>query len=278
MGLCCSDSNDGQVMPGPDAEPAAVAAAPPMDPKVAKKAAEFAALGEEYKTPDSDGFDFTAATSQAIAYERMIETIREDSLFLDHLAEHFIGQRGKKVSAMLNFGLGTHVGCPDIHRRFTAARTKLVNDHMTDWIKAMVEKGEKVQVACLGAGMDTRAFWVASLSDVERYVEVDVAHVNNFKEQKLAEIGDKSLCERQVISMDFGKESTKDLPSHGFDPSLPTCWILEGLVMYLPVDAVKALLDEITDLSANGSYMILNYMNGPGSPADIGHMSERLHS
>lgn len=41
------------------------------------------------------------------------------------------------------------------------------------------------------------------------------------------------MCKRDVISMDFSKESTKDLVKHGFNQTIPTCWILEGLVMYL---------------------------------------------
>ena len=77
--------------------------------------------------------------------------------------------------------------------------------------------------------------------------------------------------------MDFNKESTKDLPSHGYDASVPTCWILEGLVMYLTKDAVKQLLEEITGLSVKGSYMILNYLNGPeGTPSNMSDMGEIL--
>ena len=60
--------------------------------------------------------------------------------------------------------------------------------------------------------------------------------------------------------MDFSKESTKDLPTHGYDSSLPTCWILEGLVMYLKQEDTIKLLEEITGLSVKGSYMILNYL------------------
>ena len=77
--------------------------------------------------------------------------------------------------------------------------------------------------------------------------------------------------------MDFSKESTKDLPTHGYDASLPTCWILEGLVMYLKKDDVVKLLEEITGLSVKGSYMILNYLNSPiGDASNIDHMSELL--
>ena len=61
--------------------------------------------------------------------------------------------------------------------------------------------------------------------------------------------------------MDFLKESTKDMPKHGYDASLPTCWILEGLVNYLTQPEVLKLLDEITQLSPKGSYIILSFLN-----------------
>jgi len=90
-----------------------------------------------------------------------------------------------------------------------------------------------MQVTNLGCGVDTRPFWLDCLKKVERYVEVDVETINTFKADKLKEVEEKSLCPRQVITMDFMTETIKDLPNHGYDKSLPTCWILEGLVMYL---------------------------------------------
>ena len=39
----------------------------------------------------------------------------------------------------------------------------------------------------------------------------------------------------------------------GFDPSAPTAWLAEGLLMYLPADAQDRLFEQITELSAPGS-------------------------
>jgi len=63
--------------------------------------------------------------------------------------------------------------------------------------------------------------------------------------------------------MDFNKESAKDLPTHGYDSSVPTCWILEGLVMYLQKAESLALLTELTALTPKGSILLLNYYNSP---------------
>ena len=52
----------------------------------------------------------------------------------------------------------------------------------------------------------------------------------------------------------------KDLPNHGFESSLSTCWILEGLIMY----HTESLLKEVSDLASNGSYLILNFIKQDG--------------
>ena len=62
--------------------------------------------------------------------------------------------------------------------------------------------------------------------------------------------------------MDFSTESTKDLPKHGFDESVPTCWIMEGLIMYLTKEVVQQMIAEMSPLAAKGSYVILNIFAG----------------
>ena len=79
--------------------------------------------------------------------------------------------------------------------------------------------------------------------------------------------------------MDFMKESIKDLPNHGYDESLPTCWILEGLVMYLKKPEVLKMLEEMTTLSPKGSHIILNWARNlhiPDSASNLEYMDELL--
>jgi O-methyltransferase involved in polyketide biosynthesis len=100
---------------------------------------------------------------------------------------------------------------------------------------------------------------------VNTFIEVDTKPVNDHKQKILDDLKSKGelidpLCERKVISQDFSIESTKDLPTHGFNQEVPTCWILEGLVMYLEKEAAYQLYNEISDLSVAGSYFILNFL------------------
>ena len=47
------------------------------------------------------------------------------------------------------------------------------------------------------------------------------------------------------------------LIARGFDPEVPTCWILEGLVMYLSPVAVEKLLKGMHAVSATGSRLLI---------------------
>ena len=97
----------------------------------------------------------------------------------------------------------------------------------------------------MGAGGDTRAFWLDSLKKVQSCIEVDTSEINAFKEKVFSVLSAEPLCERTAISLNFCKESVKDLPKHGFDSDLPP-WSLEGLIMYLAMEAIESLLTELS--------------------------------
>ena len=140
-----------------------------------------------------------------------------------------MGKSGKKLSVKFS-AIIDKIRFKGYMLMFTACRTRLINDQISKWMSTV--QGKK-QVLNLGVGFDTRAFWLECLKNIDQYIEVDVEKVMNLKAKILEEQGAKPLCKRVTISMDFSKESVKDLHKHGVDNSTPTCWVLEGLVMYL---------------------------------------------
>ena len=85
--------------------------------------------------------------------------------------------------------------------------------------------------------------------------------------------------------MDFSQDSLLSLPEkHDFPTNQPTCWILEGLIMYLQQTDVESLLDILTDLSAKDSLLLLNFTipsprvppPKPGGCPPIDDIEERL--
>ena len=164
----------------------------------------------------------------------------------------------------VGFGLEGHV-------MYTAARTKLINNHIEAWlsVKDNPTNLPQSQLVNVGAGMDTRVYWLEALRQATTYHEVDTPVVVKFKQSILDDLATKQLlpepmCQRRTISIDFSSpaESIMDLPSkYEFDTTIPTCWILEGLIMYLERHNVQQLLDDISSMSAPSSLMILNFTN-----------------
>ena len=77
--------------------------------------------------------------------------------------------------------------------------------------------------------------------------------------------------------MDFTKETIRDLPSkYGFDESIPTCWILEGLIMYLPQAETEQLMKAVSSLSSDSSCMILNFSTNDTQGPSIDDIDTQL--
>jgi len=147
------------------------------------------------------------------------------------------------------------------------------------------------QCVVLGAGMDSRP-WRLKLPASLRWFEIDREDVLQAKENLLALSGaeyemlspmhrstsvntrltDKigridhhmvavkyplRTYSRQAVAADLGNPSWKTaLVEAGFDPSKPTVWLAEGLLMYLDPQRVDELLKELKMMSAPGSALL----------------------
>jgi len=190
-----------------------------------------------------------AFTARMCAASRYLESQRPDALFVDPLAPKLAGPQG------LAQPMGEWIMVPR-----TRFGDDLVNYHYTKRTRPCR------QLVLLGAGMDARAF---RLRFPElRIFEVDLPILFDEKEPLLQD-EQISVLSRTVVPTDFS--STDDwaakllasAPSHvsprarqdyyHFDPSVPTIWLLEGLMMYLTEREATATLRRVGSLSAPGS-------------------------
>jgi methyltransferase (TIGR00027 family) len=89
--------------------------------------------------------------------------------------------------------------------------------------------------------------------------EVDHPATQRDKRSRVAELP-PAIGDVVFASIDFEKESLATvLDRAGYDRSRKTCWIWEGMVMYLTRDAMHATLAAIARISAPGSTLIVNY-------------------
>ncbi|MET7900196.1 class I SAM-dependent methyltransferase [Streptomyces sp. NPDC005336] len=199
------------------------------------------------------------ATAVGVARVRARETRRENPLFLDPLAEAFAAAGGLPVD-----GEPPRAPVDDAARRRWGAvafsivvRTRFLDELLRDAADAGCR-----QVVLLGAGMDSRAYRLDWPSGT-RLFEIDTAEPLGFKESVVRAQRAEPRCERITVPVDLREDWTGALAAAGHDPALPTVWIAEGLLIYLPQDAVERLLGQVGELSATGSRMGLT-LGQPG--------------
>jgi methyltransferase (TIGR00027 family) len=118
--------------------------------------------------------------------------------------------------------------------------------------------GGATQLVIVGAGYDGRAWRMPELGGVNIF-EVDHPATQGEKRARLAELP-AATGTVSLVSMNFEMESLNSvLDRAGHDRSSPTCWIWEGVVMYLSRDVMRATLAGIASRSAAGSTLIVNY-------------------
>jgi methyltransferase (TIGR00027 family) len=128
-----------------------------------------------------------------------------------------------------------------------AVRTRFFDDFFADAVAAGVR--QSVILAC---GLDARAYRLAWPAGTTVF-EVDQPDVVAFKTRTLSELGVQPDATVVPIGIDLRHDWPKALRNNGFDTSMPTAWIAEGLLGYLPPEAQDRLFDDITTLSASGS-------------------------
>lgn len=89
------------------------------------------------------------------------------------------------------------------------------------------------------AGLDSKAFRLEWPSNTSLF-EIDTEEVMKYKEDKLKDMHAVPKCNRVVIAADLQDPSwTLKLQQRGFNPTIPSLWLFEGLLTYLPEAAVK---------------------------------------
>jgi methyltransferase (TIGR00027 family) len=181
--------------------------------------------------------------------------------FHDATARVFLNERGKrslaKVEVARDGTRGTRYEAARVMADMIALRTSAIDKAVRDAIADGAE-----QLVILGAGYDGRAWRMPELAGV-RVFEIDHPDTQAEKRARMRALPPATGIVN-FIPMDFAQESLdKVLDRAGHDRLLPTCWIWEGVVMYLPRDVVRMTLSSIAARSTHGSTLIVNY-HGPG--------------
>ncbi len=202
---------------------------------------------------DNDSWDLASsvgATATMVAAQRALAN--REGLIDDRFAEPLVRAVGLDFFVR---ALDGEIKFEDVDPEFNmrraaegmAVRTRWFDKLFTDAAAAGVR-----QAVILAAGLDARAYRLPWHDGTTVY-ELDQPEVIDFKTQTLSGLGANPKADRRTIAIDLRNDWPKALLDNGFDPTQPTAWIAEGLLIYLPPEAQDLLFDRINELSAPGS-------------------------
>jgi len=139
---------------------------------------------------------------------------------------------------------------------YVIARTKYID---AAFERALEEGFE--QILIFGAGFDTRALRFQSRSAATRVFELDAPTT---QQAKIGQYRRRSLSVPSnlvFIAIDFDKEALPEkLDAAGFLKGCKSLFILEGVLMYLAPESVRATLGTIQAYAGDGSLLVFDYV------------------
>ena len=140
-------------------------------------------------------------------------------------------------------------------------RTQCIDSELAEAIGRGVE-----QVVLLGAGYDGRALRFAGAST--RWLEVDFPSTQSDKRRRLSALG-VSPVGVTYVPLDLMEDDLEAaLEGAGHDAAAPTFFLAEGLVPYLTLEAVAAMLHALRARAAVGSVLVATFYVSP-EPNDL---------
>ena len=213
-------------------------------------------------------------TALGIAATRSVESSMPDALIDDPFAAVFVDAVGLQLPLPLRWPApGEQVTEQEARTLHTSRYIGVRSRFYDDFIRAAVQGGAG-QVVLIAAGLDTRAFRLSWPAGVTVY-ELDQPRVLDFKNldfknDVLQSRNAQPRCRRVTVGVDLRENWSAALVAAGFTAAVPTVWVAEGLLCYLPAAAEADLLRRIHQCSAPGSSLVLDHF------ADLGKAAHEL--
>jgi methyltransferase (TIGR00027 family) len=169
-------------------------------------------------------------TALWVAEYRARESDRPDAIVRDLFARLLAGDRGRELASSLP-GQGMEA--------VMALRTRLIDDMILEAITR-----EKVDaVINLAAGLDSRPYRLELPAEL-RWVEVDLPPLLAYKEAKLQ--GEQPRCRLERIALDLADVEARRALFARLGAEIKSAFVItEGLLVYLPAEAVQGLARDL---------------------------------
>jgi methyltransferase (TIGR00027 family) len=206
------------------------------------------------------------ATATMVATARALASKEPDPLIRDPYADPLVRAVGMEFfTNLLDGRIDTSGDVGDVANLMTsvmAVRTKFFDDFFMaavggDSTGVATSAGIR-QAVILASGLDSRAYRLDWPAGTVVY-EIDQPEVIAAKTAAMTQIGAVPTCERRTVAIDLREDWPAALKAAGFDPTAPSAWSAEGLLVYLPPEAQDKLFDNIGALATPGSQIATEY-------------------
>lgn len=133
--------------------------------------------------------------------------------------------------------------------------------YFDDWLRGIALDGPIRQVVLVAAGLDTRA-WRLPWAVGTTVFELDRGATLAAKADQLARVGAEARCTVRFVDADLAADWGPALLAAGLDPAVATAWLAEGILFYLPDPVIAHVLATLTSVSARGSRLGFDIVNG----------------
>jgi methyltransferase (TIGR00027 family) len=202
---------------------------------------------------DNDSWDLASsvgATATMVAAQRALAN--REGLIDDPFAEPLVRAVGLDFVVR---ALDGEIELEDVDPEFNMRRAAEGMAVRTRWFDSLFADAGAAgvrQAVILAAGLDARGYRLDWPHGTTVY-ELDQPEVIDFKTKTLTGLAATPRADRRTVAIDLRNDWPKALLDNGFDPTQPTAWIAEGLLIYLPPEAQDLLFDRINENSAPGS-------------------------
>ena len=144
-----------------------------------------------------------------------------------------------------------------LDRQFMETRAHMMVARTVE-IDEAIRCAEAPQLVILGAGLDGRAW---RMPELENRVVFEVDHPDSQRDKRLRLAGLKATATQvHFVEVNFGTDDLDArLQEAGHDPTRPTAWIWEGVVMYLTAAEIEATLAVVQARSTPTSLLVVAY-------------------
>ncbi|MBU4484181.1 class I SAM-dependent methyltransferase, partial [bacterium] len=190
----------------------------------------------------------TSPSAQGVAYLRSLE----EDLSGDTLAKYFVAEDGV---ALANEWLKLYPGVG----REICIRNRYIEDKISEYIN---DRGIN-QVMNIAAGLNTFPYRHPDSFGLQRYAELDLPKMIDFKKEFISRLVDDGVIEKlhpsvQYVPIDLLSDEL-EFNVEGWDWNRPTMFILEGISYYVPFDKLKNIINKLSQLSSKGSVIVMDY-------------------